>query len=292
MKKQPKKTPSAILLTESADRFLKKLALLIAFIPPLADSLILFPLTQIALANGGTGVIYQILSTVSQIVSLGGFFAAVALAVYCIFADALSALGRVFALQGISFLVSVVFLRTFMLWFLALIDDALHLVLALSNYTLYTVTSDNGMMLVWSAISLFTNVVVLMALMLIVVAVALLLRRKQNTRIPLDALVDRQGEAHPRFSLCYRIATLIYLLQALVNQIYQTVGEVAGATSSEIIANLANVIAPYFLLAIFAFVGYWVMQTATVRIAVKVLSICTTDKKINAVKKQPLSDLP
>lgn len=279
MKKQPKKTPSAIVLTESADRFLKTLALLFAFVPPLADSLILFPLTQIALANGGTGVIYQILSAASQVISIGGFFAAVSLAVYCVFADALSALGRIFALQGISFLLSVVFLRTFMLWFLALIDDALHPVIALSNYTLYTVTSDDGMMLIWSAISLFTNVIVLMALMLIVVAVALLLRRKQSVRIPLESLIDSHGESHPRFSLCYRIATMIYLIQALANQIYQTVGEVTGVTSSEIIANLASVIAPYFLLAIYAFVGYWVMQTVGRRISVKVLAICTTTSK-------------
>lgn len=268
-----KKSISPVLLSRGADRFLKKLALLIAFLPPLADAIVLYPLTQIALANLGAGVLYQLLSALSQLVSISGFFAAVALAVYCVYADALSALGRVFALQGIAYLTSVVLLRTLVQWLLALLDDKLSLSFALSNFTLNTLTESDGMMLIWSAISLFTNVILLMVLLAVIVGIALLLRRRQREALTLEALADGKRENHPSVVLCLRIATIIYLVQALVNQIYSTVTSVSGVETAELIADLASIITPYFLLAIYTFVGYWVMQSVIRAVAAKALAL-------------------
>lgn len=268
-----KKPPA--LFTPAADRFLKKIALLFAFIPPLADTLILFPLTQMALANSGEGVLYQILATTSQLLNLSGFFVIAALAIYCAFADAFSALGRAFALQGISYLFSMVLLRTFIVWLSALIDNKLQPVFALSNFTLNYLTDNDGMMLIWSAISFFINSIMLMALLVIVVAIALLLRRKQKERISFEALAGTDGELHPRITLCLRITTLIYLIQALANQIYTTIVSTADWDAAQLVANLATVAAPYFLLAIYAFVGYWLMQTVTQKIAQKTLALCS-----------------
>lgn len=271
---KPKNSPARLL--PSADRFLKKLALLFAFLPPLADTLILYPLAQAALANSGEGVLYQILSAASQLLGIAGFFAAVALAVYCVFADALSALGRVFALQGISYLVSVVFLRTLVIWLTALIDNKLHPVFALSNFTLAYLTDNDGMMLIWSAVSLFINSVVLMVLLVIVTAIALLLRRKQSAPSSLEAIADENGDLHPRILLCLRLTTLIYLIQALANQVYTTVATTSDWDAAELIARLASVTAPYFLIAIYAFIGYWLMQTVLRQIARKVLALCSS----------------
>lgn len=269
-----KKTNSPALFTPAADRFLKRLALLFAFVPPLADTLILFPIMQAVLANYGQGVLYQLLSVISQLLGLCGFFAIVALAVYCVFADAISALGRAFALQGISYLVSAVLLRTLMLWLLAFINDTLRPVFAVSNYTLGYWTDSDGMMLIWAAISLFINVIVMMVLLAVIVAIALFLRRKQKERIPLEGFVGSGDEVYPRFTLCFRIAALIYLVQALANQVYSTVTSVAGLDAAEVIADLASIISPYFLLAIYAFIGYWAMQFAVGRIARRTLALC------------------
>lgn len=262
---------STLVLSEGGDRLLKKAALLVAFLPPLADSLVIYPLTQIALANLGTGVLYQLLTVLSQLVSISGFFVAVAIAVYCVFADAFSALGRVFALQGISYLVSVVLLRTLIQWLLALIDSTFVFPFAFSNFTLNTITENDGMMLVWSAISLFVNVILLMVLMTVIVGIALLLRRRARDSVTLETLAESKQENHPSVTLCLRIATVIYLVQALINQIYTTVTSVSGVSTDELIGELASIVSPYFLLAIYTFVGYWAMQSTIRALAAKVL---------------------
>lgn len=272
-----KKTKPAARLSKAADRHLKRSALLFSFLPPLADTLILFPLMQMVLANGGDGVVYQILSVISQLIGLAGFFAIIALSVYCVFADAMSALGRAIALQGISYLVSTVLLRTLMFWLLALVNDTLRPVYAISNYTLSYWTDSSGMMLIWSALSFFINAVMLMLLLTVVVAVALLLHRRQKEGITLESLASDAPERSAGQSLILlslRIATLIYLVQALANQLYQTVVSVSDLSASEILGQIGQVVAPYFLLAIFAWVGYWLMQVIARLTASKVLALC------------------
>lgn len=269
-----KKTPPSAKLTAAADRHLKKLAVIIAFLPPLIDSLILFPLTQIVAANYGTHIIYQILSVLSQLMNLAGFFAAVALAVYCVFANALSALGRVIALQGIAYLSAVVVLRTFILWLLALIDDKLRLGFSFSNYTLNSLLESDGMMLIWSAISLFLNIIMLMLLIVIIVGIALLLRRKHIDSLSLNALADNDDGLLPPITLTLRIGSLIYVIQALANQIYDTVQYVSGMDTAQVMSSLASIISPFFLLAIYTFVGYNLMLWLIRRISKQALSLC------------------
>ncbi len=272
-----KKTNSPAVVNASADRFLKKLALILAFLPPLIDTLIFFPLQQITLANLGAGVLYQILSVASQLLNLSSFFAIVALAVYCVYADDLSALGRVFALQGISYLSAVVLLRTFVYWALAVLDDTFILgSFSFCNLTLQKLTDSGGMMLIWSAISLFINVIMLILLLLIVTAIALLLYRrglKKSIDFSLKALTVENNAAQQALTCCFRLATLIYLIQALINEIYDTVQSLGASNTSIEFAELAPMIAPYFLLAIYACVGYWIMQLAARAIARKAFTL-------------------
>lgn len=269
-----KKNPPA-LLTTAADRHLKKLAMLFACLPPLADALILYPLLQIVLANTGNGILYQILSALSQIINLTGFFAVASLSVYCALASALSALGRVLALQGIAYLVLTVLLRTLVQWLLAFLDSTFVLPFAFSNFTLQMLTESDNMMLIWSAVQLFINVILMMVLLVIVVAITLVIRQKQTASLTLESLAD--GSAGSSFSLVLRITALIYLIQAFINQLLTTLDLVKGSDASDVIANLATILAPYFLLAIYTFIGYWVMQTILRRVAEKTLSLCQAE---------------
>lgn len=265
-------TPAA--LTPAADRSLKKIALIASVLPLAAEFLILFPLIQIVSANLGDGVLYQILAVTSRMLNLAGFFGAIALSVYCVFADALSALGRVFALQSIFRLLAEVGLRTFLLWLLALINDSLRPSVALSNYTLNSLTENNATELFASALYDFLSVVTMIVLLAIIIFAALIIRKKQGSQPSLDTLADPEAPACRGITSSLRIATVIYLLQALANQIYNTVVLVSGVDTEQLIESLAIIISPYFLLAIYAFAGYWFMLFISQRLAVRTLSVC------------------
>lgn len=271
-----KKQTSLAVLTPAADRSLKKLALLIALIPLAVEIVVLFPILQIVNANIGNGVLYQILSVASRILNLTGYFAAIALSVYCVFADALGALGRTFALQSLFRLLFEVVLRTFLLWLLAVIDNALHPSIALSNFTLNSLTENNGQELLGSALFDFLGVVVTVVLLAVIIFVALLIRRK-HLPVSLESLVDSGDGLHGGALLSLRVATLIYLIQALANQIYSTFTLVSGIETSALIANIGLIAAPYFLLAIYAFAGYRGMLVFLQKTAERTLALCSND---------------
>lgn len=269
-----KKPNILTVLSPAADRSLKKTALYISLIPLALEIIVLFPILQIVNANIGSGVLYQILSVVSRMLNLAGYFAAIALSIYCVFADALGALGRTFALQSLFRLFFEVILRTFLLWLLALIDSNLRTSIAISNFTLNSLTENNGQELLGSALFDFLGTIVTIVLLAVIIFIALLIRRK-HFPASLESLADDDGVLHSGILLSLRISALIYLIQALTNQIYSTYTLVSGIETSELIANIGLIAAPYFLLAIYAFAGYWGMLIFMQKISAHTLRLCS-----------------
>lgn len=281
------KRSSPLLLTPEADRSLKKLALLISTLPIAAEILVLYPLLEILSANIGKGLLYTTLSVFSTCLNLAGYFAAIALAIYCVYAGALSALGRVFALQSVFRLFGEVILRTFLLWLLALIDQTFRPSIALSDYMLSTLTKDNCSILFVSSLDDFFGVVLKIVLLAIIILIALLIYQKRAKGCPLECIVSPDGSVLPPVTLSLRIATLIYALQALCNQLNESYISLRSVEKQEILTNIGMIAAPYFLIAIFAFGGYIGMQALLSFISRKTLPLCST-AKIDASK----SDAP
>lgn len=253
----PSKPPIATTLTEAATAKLMRFTLLLALIVPLIDTLLIFPLRQITLANLGAGVFYQILFQATELFNLVAFFLLIALAIYCAIAGSPRTLGRIVALHGIVSIFVVVLLRLGLYYLMAWMDSGYFLSFDLCNQTLNTLTRNNGAELMSLALSLFISQVILFVLLTVMVFIALRIRQnalKRKANLSPIALFKQFDESPLPKTL--RISLILYTAFAGVNQIYDTVATVLNLGAPDSFSSLLSLVVPYFLLAIYTLLCY------------------------------------
>ncbi len=255
-------------LTAAANAKLMRLTTLLAIIVPLIDTFLIFPLRQIILANTGAGVLYQIIFQATELFNLITFFLLIALAIYCAIADSPRTLGRIIALHGTVSVFVVVLLRLGVYYLMAWIDSGYFLPFGLCNKTLNTLTRNSCAEL-WSlALSLFISQVILFVLLVIMVLIAMRVRHTaQGKKADLSPLaLYRQFDESPLPKLL-TVSLILYTAFALINQIFDTVATVVNLGAPDGFSSLLSLIVPYFLLAIYALLGYLALDYGTRYIA-------------------------
>ena len=253
----PQTPPPAPKLSLEANAKLMRFALLLALVAPLIDTLLIFPLRQILLANLGTGILYQVLYYATEAFNLLVFFLLLALAVYSAIANSPKTLGRIVALHGISSIFIVVLLRMGLYYLMAWADYQLLFPFDLCNQTLNSLTRNSGAELLSLTLSLFIGQVILFTLLVAVIFIALRARQKQ---------LAGKADLSP-LALCNRFdlspvpkllnaGLILYVCVALINQIFDTVSTVINLGMPDGFGTLLSLIVPYFLLAIYTLLGY------------------------------------
>ena len=271
MKKHPSesRTPApAAKLTAAATAKLMRYALWLALLAPLIDTLIIFPLRQIVLANVGAGVVFQLLFQATELFNLVTFFLLMALAIYCALADAPRVLGRIVALHGIASFFVVILLRLGLYCLMAWIDAQYVFPFSLCNQTLNTLLRNSGAELMSLALSLFISQVVLFALLGVTALLSLRVRQKAlsaGTNLS-PASLAKQFDASP-LPRMLRIGLILYTLFALGNQVFDTVSTVINLGAPDGFSSLLSLIIPYFLLAIYTLICYLALDYGTRYIA-------------------------
>lgn len=265
---QKPQAPAPTVLTSAATTRLLRFTLLLALIAPLIDTLVIFPVRQIILANLGAGVFFQIVFQVTELFNLVAFFLLLALAVYCTIAGSLRIVGRIVALHGISSIFVVVLLRLLLYWLMAWIDSGYFLPFDLSNQTLNTLTRNSGAELMSLALSLFISQVILFVLLAVVVFIAMRTRQKAlAARADLSPIaLCKSFDTSPLPGLL-RTGLILYTLFALINQIYDTVATVINLGAPDSFGSLMSLVVPYFLLAIYTLLCYLALDYGTRYIA-------------------------
>lgn len=278
MKKSPSRAPGAsapkpaapAALTLNARQKLMRYTFLLALAAPLIDTLVIFPLRQIILANAGSGVLYQLVFQATELFNLVAFFLLMALAFYCAIADSPLILGRILAFNGIASVFIVILLRLGVYYLMAWIDSSLFLPFDLSNETLNALTKDSGAELMSLALSGFISQVILFALLVVTILIALRKRQKAlaaKSDLSPAALSENFDES-PLPGLL-RTGLILYTVFAAVNQIFDTVTTVLQLGAPDSFSSLLSLIVPYFLLAIYTLLCYLALDYGTRYIARK-----------------------
>lgn len=240
-----------------------KLALVFALIIPLADTLVLSPLSGTILANIGDGVLYEIFSKLSELAVTVAFLAMCALIVCAVFAGKTRLAAILFLIEGLSFVFIAVLLKSGVLWLNAALDEYLLSELgtfALSNYTL-TQLSDEHLVL-WSMISYFINIVMLtfvMATGFFAATVKVNSIKATGRRLSHETLVADL----PKNTLVNRyvaLPVLVYLTAQLVFCGLDTADSIVNYGKPTLISEYLFIILPYVYQVGFAIVGYFVCQ--------------------------------
>ena len=92
----------------SFSKLAMRFTILFAIIIPIVDALVLSPLCDTILANIGDGILYEILSKVSELAVTTAFLAQCAVIVCCIFARENKLAVRIFWIESLSFLFLVI----------------------------------------------------------------------------------------------------------------------------------------------------------------------------------------
>lgn len=257
--KQSKVTPAApAALSPNGLKKLSLYATLLTVAVSLIDSLVIFPLRQIVLANSsGTGVIYQIIFQLTELFNLLAFFLLLALAVYCAVAGATTLLGRIIALHGITSVFIVILLRMGIYYLMAWIDSNFYPPFALCNQTLNSLTQNDGAQLLVLTLTLFLSQVLLFALLAVVAFIALRYRQKalaaKQSLAP--RTLNREFDKSP-LPAALKVTLIVYIAQALVMQIIDTVLDLVNLGIPNTFGSLTDLIVPYFFLAIHCILGY------------------------------------
>lgn len=245
-------------LSHSAQKKLAKYVLLLTVIAPILDTLVIFPLRQIILANSsGTSIIYEVFYQITELFNLTAFFLLLALTVYCALADAPKLLGRIVALHGIASVFIVILLRMGIYYLLAWIDSAFYPPFDLCNQTLNALTKDDGAQMMALALTLFISQVILFVLVGIIALLALRSRQTalaRKTDLSPTALSE-QFDQTP-FPRLLKLTLILYAIEAFANQIINTVLSLIELGIPGTFSTLLDLIVPYFLLAIYCLLGY------------------------------------
>lgn len=269
MKKRPSapqspRTAPIAKLTGAAEAKLMRFTLWLALIAPLIDTLVIFPLRQIVLANVGAGVLFQLIFQATELLNLVAFFLLMALAVYAALAGANRVLGRIVALHGVASLFIVILLRLGFYCLMAWIDAQYILPFDLCNQTLNTLLRNSSAELMSLALSLFISQVVLFVLLGVIAFVSLRSRQKALAASAdlSPASLSQQFDTSPLPQIL-RTGLILYTLFALGNQIFDTVSTVVNLGAPDGFSSLLSLIVPYFLLAIYTLICYLALDYGT-----------------------------
>ncbi len=247
----------------SFEKLAMRLTLLLAFIIPLADAIILSPFCEILLANIGDGVLYEIFSKLSELIVTTAFLSVCALTVCALFAGKTKLASKIFWLEIISFIFLVVLLKPFVLWFNAFLDEYIFASIgtfALSNYTLAQIRGE--MLVWWAMISLFMNVLMLA---LIMVAVYFFTKLKISSIKATGRKLSNETllSGLPKNTLlASSIASpsVIYLITQIIFCITDTLDSIETYGAPVLISDYVFLILPFVYKIGFAVVGYFVCQ--------------------------------
>ena len=259
--KTPPGTNASAVPATLSEGGLKKLSfymLLLTVVAPLIDTLLIFPLRQIILANSsGTGVIYQIVYQITELFNLLTFFLLLSLAIYTAIAGASNLLGRIIALHGISSVFIVILLRMGVYYLLAWIDANFYAPFSFCNQTLNALTRDDGAQMLALTLGLFMSQVLLFVLLAVIAMIALRCRQTSiaaKTDLSPRAL-SKSFDSSPLPRLL-KLTLILYTAQALVNQLINTVMDLINLGIPNTFGSLTDLIVPYFFLAIYCILGY------------------------------------
>ncbi|MGM9637408.1 MAG: hypothetical protein ACI3YK_05410 [Eubacteriales bacterium] len=236
----------------------RRLILITAVLIPLFRVLILFPLSQILIANFGFGIPYYILYYLSNLLTQTGLFATLGLIICLIYSG--RPVGFALSCQCLSLIFVAVLLQTGVFWLLAFMDEAiLSLPFFLSNYSLSQIESGE---LVNALMSSFMGVLPILLILFISVALSLWRyqkAKKQRTDLSPAALSsgdDKQNPMRPAI-----MATLLcYLAVTAINQITETVLTLIEYYNALDLSTLPGLLSPYVLLLIYLILGYYVLM--------------------------------
>lgn len=240
-----------------------RLSIVFALIVPLADTLLLSPLCGILLANVGDGVLYEIISKLSELLVTVAFLAQCAVIVCAVFAGQNKLAAKLFWIEGLSFVFIAVFLKSGVLWLSAVIDEYLLSELgtfALSNYTLSQINDE--LLVWWSMISYFMNVIMLTFVMTAgFFAAKLKVRsvRATGRKLSHEALVA----GLPKNAMINRyvmLPAIVYLVAQMVFCVTDTLDTVAGYGTPALVSEYLFIIMPYVYQIGFVIVSCFVCQ--------------------------------
>ena len=254
----PKKAIASRPLNKQGLKKLLTYTVLLTVVAPLIDCLLLFPLQQIVLANSsGSGVVYQIVSLLTELFNLFALFLLLALIAYTAAAGASQLVGRAIALHGIASVFIVILLRMGVYYLLAWMDYHFYLPFALCNKTLNALTQDSGAEMMALTLSLFLSQVILFVLLGII---ALLALKKHQTALSLKQDLSPQALAEgfdssplPRL---LKWALILYIAEAGITELINTVLALVNLGVPNTFDSLMQLIVPYFYLAIYCVLGY------------------------------------
>ncbi len=240
-----------------------KLALVFALIIPLADTFFLSPLCGTILANIGDGVLYEIISKLSELVVTVAFLSQCALIVCAVFAGANKLAFKLLLAEGLSFVFIAVFLKSAVLWLNAVIDEYLLSEFgsfALSNYTLAQMSDD--LLVWWSMISYFMNIIMLTVVMVTGFLAASIKARSikaTGRKLSHETLVSQIGK-NAVINRYVAIPVIVYLAAQLVFCITDTVDTITAYGAPALFSEYLFIILPYVYQIGFTIVGYFVCQ--------------------------------
>ena len=234
-----------------------------AIIIPIVDALVLSPLCDTILANIGDGILYEILSKVSELAVTTAFLAQCAVIVCCIFARENKLAVRIFWIESLSFLFLVVLLKPAVLWICAAIDEYILSELGtfvLSNYTLFQM--HNELLGWWAMISYFMNVLMLMVVMCVAffgAKIKVSSIRATGRKLSHETLV----KGLPKNSLLngsVALPVFVYLFTQLFFCATDTVDSINTYGAPVLVSEYLFLILPFVYKIGFAIVGYFVCQ--------------------------------
>lgn len=215
--------------------------------------LILFPLTQIALANSTSTVASSVIETVSSFFTQAGLFVTLGLMIYLIYHA--KPVGFLLSCQCLSLVFIAILLQAGVFWLLAFLDEAiLSLPFSLSNYSLSQVESQ---MLAEAILSALFGI--LPALLIIFVCFATTHALYQKARRSGLSLTSESLSRDPRSSplrSAVNGALAVYLIVCLINLIVETVWTIAEYHNALTPGAIPDLVSPYIFLLIYAIFGY------------------------------------
>ena len=247
----------------SFSKLAMRFTILFAIIIPLVDAIVLSPLCDTILANVGDGILYEVLSKVSELAVTTAFLAQCAVIVCCIFAGENKLAARIFWIESLSFLFLVVLLKPAVLWLYAVIDECILSGLGtfvLSNYTLSQMHDE--LLVWWAMISYFMNVLMLMVVMCAAFFGAKLKVssiKATGRKLSHETLV----KGLPKNSLLNSSVALpvfVYLFTQIFFCVTDTVDSINTYGAPVLVSEYLFLILPFVYKIGFAIVGYFVCQ--------------------------------
>lgn len=227
--------------------------ILFAIILPLIRTLIIYPVSSVASANGAGGFLNTALNYLGQAVTVSGFFGAIA----CTFIaqwhkDKTKSL-RALTVHIASLFVIGFLIQNAVLILLSFLDEKMLFNFYLGNYTLSQLLADG--LLSRALISGILNILILIAIILVSYAIA----GKQIAKS--DKFIT---DYYPLEKKSVFAAVIVFLVSSAVLSISETVMTIINYGAPAAISDVLYLAGPYFGILITSFIG-WVVSISVLK---------------------------